>query len=603
MTVVRNRRCLAAWLALLWISLLSRTSASTTPIEKTVLVINEVGLAHPASTLVTEHLLSALSSNPNYQVEFYVESINASSASENSEARTVANLTAEYRERHLDVIVAMGPAVIKMITGHDGTFFPDVPVVICGSSREQAGNPVLGTRYTGSWMKIEPKKTLDAALRLFPETKQVFVVGGASNFDRGVEGLTRAALQSDSAPLEITYLTDLDMSALLERVRHVPEHSVVLYTSLFRDAQGNQFVNASTALPLVAGASNAPVFGMSDTYIGHGVVGGYVISFAEQGRIVADIVSQLFAGKRAGDIPIATAPSDYKFDWRQLERWKVDEARLPVGSVVLNREPGLWQRARWILLVGGFVIVLLASFLAYLLYSRAQLKRARSEQARLGGKLISAQEDERSRLASELHDDFSQRLALLSLGIETTAELVPESSHAAQQQLNELLNSASELGADIHTLSHRLHSSTLERLGLVPGIGAFCKEFTAQHHIRVIFSHDDLSSPIPSNVALSLFRIVQEGLRNVSKHSGASEARVTLTEHNRRLHLSICDDGAGFDPADERSRQGLGLFSMGERAHLIGGRLALHAEFGKGTQIEVWVPIPITQPAAKAHTA
>jgi signal transduction histidine kinase len=452
-------------------------------------------------------------------------------------------------------------------------------------------------------MRIEPTKTLDAALKLLPQTIQVFVVGGASDFDHGVEAITREALQSRSASVEITYLTDLDMTVLLERLRHLPARSIVLFTSFFRDLKGNQFVNASTALPLVADAANAPVFGMSDTYLGRGIVGGYVISQAEQGRIAADIVSQIFAGKLAKDIPITTASSYYMFDWRQLQRWKLNVARLPAGSVVMNREPTLWDRAKWLLLTGALVIVMLTSFLTYLLYSRAQLGRARSEQVKLSGKLITAQEDERSRLAAELHDDFSQRLALLSLGIETTAELVPEASEEAKQQLNDLLNAASELGADIHTLSHRLHPMTLERLGLVPGISAFCKEFTAQQRIKVAFSHSGAIASVPSGIALSLFRIVQECLRNVAKHSGASEAQVTLTQQHQHLLLSISDDGAGFDPDEERCRQGLGLFSMDERARLIGARFELHAAPGKGTHIEVWTPLPAAHVSAKAHTA
>lgn len=577
--------------------------ATATPTRKAVLVINEVGLAHPASALVTERLLSVLSSDGAHQVEFYVESIDRPSADANSEARSVARLSEEYQDRHLDVIVAMGPAVIKMIVRNEATFFPGLPVVICGGAAALAGNPVLGARYTGTWMRIEPKQTLDLVLQLFPQTRQVFVVGGASDFDRGTEAITRAALQPGSASVEVIFWTGLDMTVLLERVRHLPSRSVVLYTSFFRDGKGNEFVNASTALPLVAGAANAPVFGMSDTYIGRGIVGGYVISQAEQGRIAADIVSQLFAGKQAKDIPITTAPSYYMFDWHQLQRWNLNRARLPAGSVVLNREPSLWQRAKWVLLTGAFVILMLTTFLGYLLYSRAQLRRARGEQIKLSGKLITAQEDERSRVASELHDDFSQRLALLSLGIETTAELVPESSVDAKQQLNELLNSASELGADIHTLSHRLHSSTLERLGLVPGVGAFCKEFTAQQRIKVVFCHDGVNGSVPSNVALSLFRIIQEALRNVAKHSGAAEAQVTLTQHDLHLHLSIADDGAGFAAGDERYRQGLGLFSMEERARLIGARLEVRAELGKGTHIEVWVPTSPTQTSANTHIA
>jgi signal transduction histidine kinase len=143
----------------------------------------------------------------------------------------------------------------------------------------------------------------------------------------------------------------------------------------------------------------------------------------------------------------------------------------------------------------------------------------------------------------------------------------------------------------------------LERLGLVPGITAFCKEFTAQQRIKVIFSHDEPSRSAPSDIALSLFRIVQECLRNVAKHSGASEARVTLTQQDHHLHLAVSDDGAGFDPDDERCKQGLGLFSMEERARLIGARLKLRAEPGRGAHIEVWVPIPASEISKKAHTA
>src|ERR1700743_3646749 len=130
-------------LVVLWSLFTPQASATTTPSRKTVLLINEVSLAHPASTLVTERLLSALSSDAAYQVEFYVESIDAPGADESSEARNATRIGDEDRDRHLNPIVGMGPAVIKMITRHDGTFFPGVPIVVCGSSAGQAGNPVL----------------------------------------------------------------------------------------------------------------------------------------------------------------------------------------------------------------------------------------------------------------------------------------------------------------------------------------------------------------------------------------------------------------------------------------------------------------------------
>jgi signal transduction histidine kinase len=251
----------------------------------------------------------------------------------------------------------------------------------------------------------------------------------------------------------------------------------------------------------------------------------------------------------------------------------------------------LWEKYRRTLLIGLLVLASLSLLTIYLLFERKRLHAARNEQMRLSGMLINAQDHERARLASELHDDFSQRLAMLSLGLETAAEMVPESPAEANRQLHELVNSASELGADLHTMSHRLHSSTLEQLGLAEGVAAFCEEFTAQRGIQVVFSHKDVPRSVPPDISLCLFRIVQEGLRNVQKHSGAAHAEVRIETMNDTLHLSISDDGAGYDVNDGAGRQGLGLRSMRERARLVGGRFEIHSEIRNGTRIDVWVPL------------
>ncbi len=537
--------------------------------------------------------MSRLTADPDYQVEFYIESLDSMRfVDQASRDEIESSLVQEYQKYKLDAIIVMGPEAIKMMSQVSGTFHPDVPMVICGSSEGQAGHLTLNGRFTGAWFKLEPEKTLEAALRLVPGTQHVVVVSGSSSFDKGVLAVVRAALLPYSKAMDVRYLVDLDMSGLLEQLRHLPSHTIVLYTSFFSDARGNQFVNATTALPLVSEAANAPVFGMSDTYIEHGIVGGYVISFAQQGKIAAEILLELFRGKSPVDIPVASSSSVYMFDWRQMQRWRIKESRLPPGSVLLNREPTLWERATWSFLGGGLVVLVLGWLTAYLLYEQRQLRRSRTEQLRLSGMLISAQEDERSRLAAELHDDFSQRLALLSLGMETVAELLPTSTTDAKLQLDELLTSADELGADLHTLSHRLHSYTLERLGLVAGVRAFCKEFGTQHGLQVVLSHENVPRSIPPDVALCFFRIVQESLRNVKKHSGASQARISLSMAGAELHLSVSDDGAGFDRMDLGAQQGLGLYSMEERARLIKARFEIHSELQQGTLVQAWVQLP-----------
>jgi signal transduction histidine kinase len=161
---------------------------------------------------------------------------------------------------------------------------------------------------------------------------------------------------------------------------------------------------------------------MSDTYIGDGIVGGYVMPLEKQGKITAQIVSELLDGKKAQDIAIQTIPGMYMFDWHELQTWHIQESKLPPGSVIRFREPSLWERT-WRIWAAVLLIVLGLSALAvYLRHSRRQLRVARDRQMLLCGMLINAEEQERRRVASELHDDFSQRVAILALGLENAED-------------------------------------------------------------------------------------------------------------------------------------------------------------------------------------
>jgi signal transduction histidine kinase len=211
--------------------------------------------------------------------------------------------------------------------------------------------------------------------------------------------------------------------------------------------------------------------------------------------------------------------------------------------------------------------------------------------------MINAQEKERARVAAELHDDFSQRLALLAFELGGIEEALPPSSDGLNRRLQKLQESASELGADLHTVSHRLHSSTLEALGLVPGVSALCKEFAAHQGIPIDFSSVGIPAHVNPDVALCLFRIVQEALQNLKKHSGAAKAQVALHKIEDRLILSVIDEGRGFEVKETRKKAGLGIGSMRGRARLLGGQFEIHSEPGKGARIEVWVPLePQSEP-------
>src|SRR5215469_324388 len=296
-------------------------------------------------------------------------------------------------------------------------------------------------------------------------------------------------------------------------------------------------------------------------------------------------------------LPIVTCNHAYMFDWRALQSWRLKESSLPTASTVIFRDLSLGARAKWILITGLLIILFLSALAAYLQHSRAQVRQARDAELELTGLLINAQEKERSRLAAELHDDFSQRLALLAFELEGVEEALPASSDGLKRRIQKAQESASELGADLHTVSHRLHSSTLEALGLVPGVSALCKEFASHQGIPIDFSFVDIPAHVGSDVSLCLFRIVQEALQNLKKHSGAAKAQVMLRKVKDRLFLSVIDEGRGFDIKEAKKNAGLGIGSMQGRARLLGGQFEIQSESGKGTRTEVWVPIePQTEP-------
>jgi len=219
----------------------------------------------------------------------------------------------------------------------------------------------------------------------------------------------------------------------------------------------------------------------------------------------------------------------------------------------------------------------------------AKVRERTAELEELAGRLIHAQEQERSRIGRELHDHISQMLGVLTIRLDQLrAEDTTPTSVAAV--LGDLRKYTSEITDDIHGLSHRLHSSALDYLGLVPALHKLVNEFAARHSIEVRFSHEAVPAPLPSNVALSLFRVAEESLTNVVKHSQAASAQVRVSGDADGISLAIRDDGRGFDPSAQGSGAGLGFVSMRERLRTLRGTVRVDSAPGRGTTIEVRVP-------------
>lgn len=209
----------------------------------------------------------------------------------------------------------------------------------------------------------------------------------------------------------------------------------------------------------------------------------------------------------------------------------------------------------------------------------------------LSGRLISAQEEERSRIARELHDDLNQRMALLSIELEQLGQKIPQRQSNLRRSVQDLRKKAQEISTEIHRLSYQLHPSKLDHLGLATALKSFCEELAASHELEIKFRQKGFPATISKDVTLCIFRIAQESLRNIIKHSGSREAQVVLEKTERAIRLSVSDIGCGFDTESGTMTRGLGFISMRERLRLVGGEISIHSQLSHGTQINVSVPL------------
>jgi signal transduction histidine kinase len=269
---------------------------------------------------------------------------------------------------------------------------------------------------------------------------------------------------------------------------------------------------------------------------------------------------------------------------------------VPPGTRVLFQEPTVLDRYR-VYIVGALALLaaqtaLIGALLlqrvrrrraeAGLVASQAKLRASYDQISDLGGRLILAQEDERARIARELHDDVGQQIALVVTDLQKAADLGERFARAA-------LSRAHSLAKSVHDLSHRLHPVKLRLLGLPAALTSLQQEL-ARPDVSISVTHENVPNVLPHDVTLCVYRVVQEALQNALKHSGAREIFVHLQGGDAGLNVSVIDDGAGFD-VNARFGTGLGLVSMNERLEAIGGTLKVRSAPGDGTRLKIRVPL------------
>jgi two-component system sensor histidine kinase UhpB len=234
--------------------------------------------------------------------------------------------------------------------------------------------------------------------------------------------------------------------------------------------------------------------------------------------------------------------------------------------------------------------------------TEAALVQSEAQVREMAGRVVAAQEEERRRVSRELHDDVNQRLAMLAVGVGMLAKGLPDTRDAMVEKLEELKHKMVDVSQEVRQVSHRLHPSELEHLGLVQALRRDCIELDKQESIDIELDAPSEPESLPWETAVCLYRVAQESLRNAIKHSEAKKVRVTLAESGDGVQLSVTDDGTGFDIEESRRKRGLGLVSMEERVYLLRGKFSVQSAPGRGTELTAWVPTSVKRPSgSEAH--
>lgn len=656
--------------------------------------------------------------------DYYAESIDILRADDRGYRNALGHFLAQkYENQTFDLFIAVGDLSLQFLTGlREGMGARATPLVFATPTRMNAP-----PNATGIIVAPHFASTLEGALALHPDTTLVTVISGASPFDQSYETEARKEFQALESRVKFRYLSGLPIAEVLREVHRTPPHGLLFLTTFAQDRDGQAFTTFDITDQL-SRAANAPLYSWVNVNVGHGVVGGRMASQEVLIARTGDLAVRVLKGERADTIPVTDVDwTTTQFDWTQLRRWGIDEARLPPGSQVLYRPPTTWKQYGGYLIAGAAVLLLQAGFIVALLVQRSgrrkaeialraseaqfrlmadtapvliwrasadggcnfcnrpwldftgrtleqelgdgwvegvhpddvntaverfrgafaarepfrmefRLRRADGEyrwlmnagvpryddqlrfagyvgssvdvtdyrqamegfsesqrqQQHLAGKLIDAQERERTRIARELHDDINQQLAGLAIfqsGIRRRADL-PAGGLGLAADLRFLQERTAAVVESIRNISHGLHPVIIEHAGLVAALSAYCRELERNAGFAIHFEAAGDCDTLEPAARLCLYRVTQEALRNVVQHASARQVSVQLRCDGNTAEVSIVDDGLGFDERSARRQaDGLGLISIQERARIAGGTMCVVTEVGKGSKIKVRIPL------------
>jgi signal transduction histidine kinase len=569
------------------IAMIPHTSFMSARTTKNIFVLHMEGARLPANQVASKAIQETLSQEPDNQIfEEYMDE----NRLDVDDSTIIERIQEKYAGQKMDLILTVGSQALNFMLHHGEKLWPSVPIVFSIVDRSQIPRQ-LPQNVTGVAGSFDFAQTIDLALKLQPDTRRVFYVGGATEEDKEFRRISEPALKAYSESVDIEYYDGFSLSQLLDRLGRLPEHSIVLFGTYFKDATGQPYT-AARVCPLIVGSSTAPVYGTFETYLGCGIVGGSLINLEGSAGQGARMGLRILRGEKIANLPVERGePNKVVVDWRQLKKWNISESNLPTGVVVMFREIPPFERYKKFFLALFALIAVQTGLIVMLVIQTIRRRRSEKAVRALTRRVISGNEEERRRIAGELHDDIGQRLSLISIQLNSYASHSSKNGGVASGELSDSLSDVDALITDVHNLSHQLHSSKLEHLGLRVALKELCQQIANRHDLPIELLIDQSSVKLPQDISLCFYRVAQEALSNVIKHSGSNKAQVVLAEGQGRLRMQVRDFGVGFKPGGEAA--GLGLSTMQERLHIIRGELIVESKPGAGTVVSARAILPV----------
>ena len=578
---------------------------------------------HPAQVILEQSMRSALENASPVPLEIYSEYLDAvRTPVTDYEKELVVQFQQKYADKKFDLIFAVNPPALKLLLKNRAVLFPDSPIVFLVLDQQSLEGLNLGANVTGIWSETNYRENLDLALELHPGTKKVIVISGVSEWDNYWRSRVRAEFRTLESNVEFTYLVGLSVAEQKMALANLPPHTIVFFVSSVQDNAGNSYSNVEV-LREIGPASNAPLYGATDAHLGLGIIGGRLTSFEAFGTAGAKLGLRVLAGEKPESIAPYAIPGVPMFDWRELKRWGINEASLPIGSIVRFKQRSLWELYRGRIIGVVTLIVLQFSFIALLLFERRQRQRAKDALDQLNAELEQRIAGRTAALASKSREletfaySVAHDLKAPLRGIDGYSRLLLE-DHAdklddeGRSFVNTIHSSTQEMGQLIEDL---LDYSRLERRepaskrvelhDLVAAVVAQKERELAERQIDMVVNVNGGSVLGDVN---SLTQALNNYIDNAIKFTCQVERpriEVGSEDTTKTCLLWVRDNGVGFDMkykdrifeifqrlnrSEEYPGTGIGLAIVRKAMERMGGRAWAESEPGKGATFYLEIP-------------